>query len=376
MKNGRITIQVLGVGGGGGNAVSHIANNGLKDAENINFTCINTDAQALETIKGPLAVQIGKKITNGYGSGGRPEVGRDAAEEDYDRLRQLFVDTDLVILAAGLGGGTGTGASPIIAKAAKDMGALTVAVVTKPFFFEGTRKNEISINGLAELRQIVDTVVCIPNDRILKMSDQDMPIEQAFRLTDDVLDKVVRAINVLIGNVGIINIDYGDIANVIREPGDAMVGFGESSGENHAAKATRYAIASPLLERNDIVGAKQVLISIVGGRDLSMKDVQEAVQCIHNEVRGEAHVSFGVITCDELKNSARVTVIATGLPDIKKADKNKPKISALPPQQKIFDFLPADTGRFVGIEPTLINGVNYDTPTYIRWGRKLLSDAA
>ena len=155
-----------------------------------------------------------------------------------------------------------------------------------------------------------------------------------------------------------------------------MVGFGEASGESHASTATRYAMASPLLERNDIIGAKQVLISIVGGRDLSMKDVQEAVQCVHNEVRGEANVVFGVITREDMDNSAHVTVVATGLPDVKKAKKLKPKISSLPPQQKIFDFLPAETGRFVEIEPTLLNGVNYDTPTYVRWGRKLLSDAA
>lgn len=377
MKNGRITIKVVGVGGGGGNAINHIAaTNGYHEGEMVSFTTINTDAQALQLINGPATLQIGQNLTNGYGSGGRPEIGKQAAEEDYDTIQQLFVDTDLVLITAGLGGGTGTGASPVIAKAAREMGALTMAIVTKPFFFEGTRRKETAVDGLNELRQIVDTVICIPNDRILKVSDNNMPIEQAFRMTDDILDKVVRAVNTLVGNVGIINIDYGDIASVIREPGEAMVGFGEATGESHASKATRYAMASPLLERNDIIGAKQVLISIVGGRDMSMKDVQEAVQCIHNEVRGEANVVFGVITSDELNDTAHVTVIATGLPDVKKADKLKPKISSIPLQQKTFDFLPAETGRFVGIEPTLLNGVNYDTPTYIRWGRKLLSDAA
>ncbi len=377
MNNGTISVQVVGIGGGGGNAVDHIAH--THAGNGVRFTAINTDVQALNALHVSGKLQIGAQLTGGHGSGARPDVGRQAAEEDYPRIRELFQDTHLVFLAAGLGGGTGTGATPVIAKAAKERGALTIAVVTKPFAFEGARRAEIADQGLIELRQMVDTVICIPNDRVIKLANEDVSIETAFRMTDDVLKQVVDTIGDLIAHVGIINIDYGDIATVLREPGDAMVGCGEAGGDDHATKAARYALSSPLLERNNIAGAKQVLISIVAGRDLKMKDVQDAVQSVHNEIRGNAHVIFGVTTREDMKNSARVTLIATGLPDPALVEATRPRAvmpAAFKPQQTTMDFLPAEAGRFLNLEPTLMAGTNYDTPTFMRWGRKLMSDAA
>ncbi len=374
MHNGHVKIMVAGVGGGGGNAVEQIARSCRGDG--IEYVCFNTDARALENLTIPRKFQIGDKLTHGYGSGAQPDIGRQAAEEDIDRIRETFANVDLVFLAAGLGGGTGTGATPVIAKAAKDAGALTIAMVTKPFSFEGARRAEIAAQGIVDLRQTVDTVICIPNDRVAKLSHEHTCLEEAFRMTDEVLLQCVSAMSEIITRVGIVNIDYGDIATVLREPGDAMIGFGEATGENNATKAARYAMASPLLERSDIVGARQVLVSVVGGRDIKMKDVQEAIQYIHNDIRAEAHVIFGVITREDLEGSARVTLIATGLPDAKKAGPQiaAGKISQGPQQQTL--PLSMEAGIFTGIEPTVINMVNYDTPTFLRWGQKLLSDAA
>jgi len=376
MNNGVIHMQVVGVGGGGGNAVHHIAQ---RAPHGIDFVCVNTDAQALASMHVTRTLQIGEKLTHGHGSGACPKVGRQAAEEDYQRLCEAFAATDLVFIAAGLGGGTGTGAAPIIAKAAKEMGALTIAVVTKPFSYEGALRAEIANAGLLELRQTVDAVMCIPNDRIMRLIGDQTRLEEAYRTTDEVLYHAVTAISDLIARVGIINIDYGDIATVMREQGDAMVGFGEASGEMPACKAVRYAMASPLLERTDVVGAKRVLLAISGGHDLTMKDVREAVQSVHNEIRAEAHLIFGVTIIEELQETVRVTLIATGLADQKKAEPSKPRMVAsvvTAQAQSSFDFFPADSGRFANMDPTLIDNVNYDRPTFMRWGRKLLSDAA
>jgi cell division protein FtsZ len=377
MNNGSIRIHVIGVGGGGGNAVHHIAQR--CGANGIEFLCINTDAQALGAIATTRTLQIGEALTQGRGTGARPEIGRQAAEQDYESIRAALSEADLVFIAAGLGGGTGTGAAPVIAKAAKENGALTLAIVTKPFSFEGTRRAEIAAKGLLELRQVVDTVMCIPNDRVNRLTDDQTTITDAFRMTDDVLHHAVSAISDLIANVGIINIDFGDVAIVLREPGDAMVGFGEAGGEAPASKAARYAMSSPLLERTDIVGARQVLLAIAGGADLTMKDVQEAVQAVHNEIRGEAHVFFGVNQHPHLQGKANVTLIATGLAETKKkVERAKPLKAAavVSTVQQEFDLLPADAGRFANLQPTYLNNINYDRPTFMRWGRKLLWDAA
>jgi len=373
MKNGKIHIQVIGVGGGGGNAVNHIAELNKNRAQ---FITVNTDVMALNKLKVEDKIQIGERLTNGFGSGANPEIGKKAAEEDYEKIRGVLADTDLVFLATGLGGGTGTGATPVIAKAAKEVGALIVAVVTLPFSIEGSERKKVAKKGLGELHQIVDSVICIPNDRINKVAGN-MPIEKAFRITDDVLNNTFTAIANLIVEVGIVNIDYNDIVTVLKENGESMVGFGDATGENSAVKSIRYAMASPLLQRSDIVGAKQVLISFVSGQNVTLKDFHEATRIVNNEIRGEAKIVFGVISSPEFKDKTEVTLIATGLPDINKPVTEgggfTPIVNA---EQEGFDFLPAKEGLFVNQDPTLIDGVNYDTPTFIRWGRKLIYSVA
>ena len=374
MKNGKIHIRVIGVGGGGGNAINHIMQ---LNKDRARFIAVNTDLMALDALDVEDKIQIGERLTNGFGSGADPEIGKKAAEEDYEKMCEMVSGSDLVFLATGLGGGTGTGATPVIAKAAKAAGALIVAVVTLPFSTEGSQREEVAKKGLNELRQIVDSVVCIPNDRITKLAGDDMPIVEAFRLSDDVLNNTFTAVANLIVKVGIVNIDYNDIMTVLKEKGESMVGFGDATGENSAVKAVRYAMASQLLERSDIVGAKKVLISFVSGHDATLKDVHEAIRIVHNEIRGEAHVIFGVITSSELKAKTQVTLIATGLPEIDENQQTekifKPIINAV---QGTMDFLPAEKGLFAKQDPTLISGVNYDTPTYIRWGRKLIESVA
>ena len=375
MKNGKIHIQVIGVGGGGGNAVDHIAQ---LNKERAQFITVNTDLMALNALDINEKIQIGERLTKGYGSGANPDIGKKAAEEDYEKISEMVADADLVFLATGLGGGTGTGATPVIAKAAKAAGALIVAVVTLPFANEGSKRSEIAKKGLNELRQIVDSVICIPNDRITKLAGSDMPIEKAFRLSDKVLNDAFTAVANLIVEVGIVNIDYNDIVTVFKENGESMVGFGDSMGENSAVKAVRYAMASPLMDRSDIVGAKQVLISFVSGNDVTLKDFNEAIRIVHNEIRGETNVIFGVITRQNFTSKTEVTLIATGLPELSKTITDRPK--SFPPfgnpEQSIMDFLPAEEGLFAKQDPTLISGINYDTPTFIRWGRKLIDSVA
>jgi len=377
MQNGKINIKIIGIGGGGGNAVNHIA---LSTEEKLDFVAVNTDVQALNAIDLPNKLQIGRELTKGFGSGAKPEIGCQAAEESYEQIIEMLDGTDLVFLAAGLGGGTGTGASPIIAKAARECNALTIAVVTKPFSYEGKKRSEIAELGLCNLREIVDTVICIPNDKISGVIGKETLVTEAFRKTDEVLNQAVTAIKHLITNVGIVNIDYGDIATVISEPGETLVGYAEACGENYAIKAARYAMTSPFLERNDIIGAKQVLISIAGGYDLTMKDVEEALACVHKEVRDDVHLVFGVTTQTEREKTASITIIATGLPELaKEEDGNDPdskKINTEDFTQGSFDFLPAETGMFAELQPTFIDGINYDTPTFMRKHRRLLSDAA
>ena len=373
MKNGKIHIQVIGIGGGGGNAVSHIAQENNDRAQ---FITVNTDLMALNKLNVDEKIQIGQRLTNGYGSGADPEVGKKAAEEDYEKICNMVADADLVFLAAGLGGGTGTGATPVIAKAAKEAGALIVAVVTLPFAAEGSKRGDVAKKGLDELRQIVDSVICIPNDRITKLAGDEMPLEEAFRLSDKVLNDAFTAVANLIVEVGIVNIDYNDIATVFKEKGESMVGFGDGFGECSAVKAVRYAMASPFMERSDIVGAKQVLISFVSGSDVTLKDFHEAIRIVHNEIRGEANVIFGVITRKDFSAKTEVTLIATGLPEINKAKHEKIFTPIVNAEQSIMDFLPAEEGLFAKQDPTLIDGVNYDTPTYIRWGRKLIESVA
>lgn len=302
-------IKVIGVGGGGGNAVnSMITSNQIQGVE---FIAVNTDAQALLTSQADTKVQIGSNFTKGLGSGADPDVGRAAAEESYDKLRDLLFDTDMVFITAGMGGGTGTGASPIIAEIAKETGALTVAVVTKPFAFEGTRRMKSAEEGIAGLKESVDTLIVIPNQRLMDVVDKKMTLLDAFKLADNVLGQGVQGISDLITVPGLINVDFADVKTIMTDSGSALMGIGEASGENRAATAARMAVASPLLEVS-IDGAKGILFNVIGGPDLTMTEVSDASTIIANAADPEANIIFGATINEEMGNKVKISVIATG----------------------------------------------------------------
>jgi len=302
-------IKVIGVGGGGGNAVnSMIASNQIKGVE---FITVNTDAQALLTSKSETKLQIGNNFTKGLGSGADPDVGKTAAEESYEKIKELLFDTDMVFITAGMGGGTGTGASPIIAEIAKESGALTVAVVTKPFSFEGIRRMQTAEEGIEALREHVDTLIVIPNQRLMDVVDKKMTLLDAFRLADNVLGQGVQGISDLITSPGLINVDFADVKTIMTDSGSALMGIGEASGENRAATAARMAIASPLLEVS-IDGAKGILYNVIGGPDLTMTEVADASNIIANAADPEANIIFGATISEEMSSKIRISVIATG----------------------------------------------------------------
>ncbi|MDQ5951179.1 MAG: cell division protein FtsZ [Patescibacteria group bacterium] len=302
-------IKVIGVGGGGGNAVnSMIMSNQIQGVE---FIAVNTDAQALLTSQADTKVQIGSNFTKGLGSGADPDVGRAAAEESYEKLRDLLFDTDMVFITAGMGGGTGTGASPIIAEIAKETGALTVAVVTKPFAFEGTRRMKSAEEGIAGLKESVDTLIVIPNQRLMDVVDKKMTLLDAFKLADNVLGQGVQGISDLITVPGLINVDFADVKTIMTDSGSALMGIGEASGENRAATAARMAVASPLLEVS-IDGAKGILFNVIGGPDLTMTEVSDASTIIANAADPEANIIFGATINEEMGSKVKISVIATG----------------------------------------------------------------
>lgn len=302
-------IKVIGVGGGGGNAVNSMINS--NQIHGVEFIAVNTDAQALLTSKAETKLQIGSNFTKGLGSGADPDVGRAAAEESYDKLKDLLFDTDMVFITAGMGGGTGTGASPIIAEIAKETGALTVAVVTKPFSFEGTRRMKTAEEGIAGLKESVDTLIVIPNQRLMDVIDKKMTLLDAFKLADNVLGQGVQGISDLITVPGLINVDFADVKTIMTDSGSALMGIGEASGENRAATAARMAVASPLLEVS-IDGAKGILFNIIGGTDLTMTEVSDASTIIANAADPEANIIFGATINEELGSKIKISVIATG----------------------------------------------------------------
>lgn len=302
-------IKVIGVGGGGGNAVNSMINSG--QIQGVEFITINTDAQALLTSKAEAKLQIGSNFTKGLGSGADPDVGKAAAEESYEKLRDLLFDTDMVFITAGMGGGTGTGASPIIAEIAKETGALTVAVVTKPFAFEGKRRMETAEEGIASLKDCVDTLIVIPNQRLMDVVDKKMTLLDAFKLADNVLGQGVQGISDLITVPGLINVDFADVKTIMTESGSALMGIGEASGENRAATAARMAVASPLLEVS-IDGAKGILFNVIGGPDLTMTEVSDASSIIANAADPDANIIFGAMINEEMGSKLKISVIATG----------------------------------------------------------------
>ncbi len=304
-------IQVVGVGGGGGNALNNMIASGLAGVQ---FIAANTDAQALAHNRAPTKLQLGAEETRGLGCGANPDRGRSSALEVRDRLRELFDQTDMVFVTAGLGGGTGTGAAPIVAEVAREAGALTVGVVTKPFLFEGRVRMRHAERGLDELHRVVDTVITIPNQRLLALAGRGTSMGDAFRLADEVLFNAVRGISDLITTHGLINLDFNDVRTIMNEMGVALMGTGVASGEERAAESARAAISSPLLEDLSIEGARGVLINITGGPDLTLFEVNEASTLIQEAAHEEANIIFGAVIDDSMKDGEmRVTVIATGL---------------------------------------------------------------
>jgi len=303
-------IKVIGVGGGGGNAVNRMI---AADVQGVDFLVANTDAQALQASKAPVKIQLGAKLTKGLGSGGNPEIGRRAALEDTDKIIEVLEGADMVFVTSGLGGGTGTGGAPIVASLAREMGALTVAVVTKPFAFEGKRRMMQAEGGLAELSQAVDTVICIPNERLMQFVDKGTSFFEAFRIADDILRQGVQGISDIITITGIINRDFADIKAIMEGMGYAVMGTAVASGENRAVEATNRAIASPLLEDASINGAQGILLNITGSSKLTLYEVHEASTIVQKAAAENANIIFGAVEDESMGNAVKVTVIATGI---------------------------------------------------------------
>jgi cell division protein FtsZ len=307
-------IKVVGVGGGGSNAVNRMIEASLKGVQ---FIAINTDKQALYNSRAEYKIQIGEKLTRGLGAGANPEIGSKAAEESRDDVYQSLQGADMVFITAGMGGGTGTGAAPIIAEIAKEMGILTVGVVTKPFTFEGKRRMTHAERGIEELRKRVDTLVTIPNDRLLEVVDKRTSIVEAFKIADDVLKQGVQGITDLIAIPGLVNLDFADVKTIMFERGLAHMGVGRASGDNRAVEAAKQAIHSPLLETT-INGAKSVLLNITGGPSLGLLEINEAAEIVAREADEDANIIFGAVIDETIKDEIRITVIATGFEDAHK----------------------------------------------------------
>ncbi|MBO2518775.1 cell division protein FtsZ [Limnochorda sp.] len=329
------TIKVVGVGGGGGNAINRMIEAGLQGVE---FISMNTDAQALSISKAPRRVQLGEKLTKGLGAGSNPEVGEKAAEESREQIREALEGADMVFITAGMGGGTGTGGAPVVAQIAREVDALTVAVVTRPFTFEGRRRAQQAEAGIEKLEAQVDTLITIPNDRLLQVVEKKTSIQDAFRVADDVLRQGVQGISDLIIVPGLINLDFADVKAIMSSAGSALMGIGVGTGEERAIEAARKAIASPLLEAS-IEGAKGILFNITGSDNLGLHEVNAAAEIIAEAADPEANIIFGAVIDEEMKDEVRVTVIATGF------DRQKARLLArAEPNLEIRPLAPSDRG--------------------------------
>ncbi len=314
-------IKVIGIGGGGGNAVNTMIASGLSGVE---FIAANTDMQALGMNLAPIKLQLGAQLTKGLGAGANPDIGREAALEDLDLVRDQLIGADMVFITAGMGGGTGTGGAPVVARIAKDLGALTVAVVTKPFVFEAKKRMRQAEEGMRALKDAVDTLIVIPNERLLSIATRDTSLLDAFRRADDILLQAVRGISDLITVNGLINLDFADVRTIMSEMGMAMMGAGVASGDKRATEAAEKAISSPLLEDISIQGARGVLINITGSHTLSLHEVNEAASLIQQEAHEDANIIFGAVIDERMGDEIRLTVIATGFGEA------KPEIAPLP----------------------------------------------
>jgi cell division protein FtsZ len=322
-------IKVVGVGGSGGNALNTMISSGL---EGVEFIAANTDAQALDNSLAPTKIQLGPQLTKGLGAGGNPEVGRKAALEDVQRLNDSLAGSDMVFVTAGMGGGTGTGAAPIVAQVARDLGALTVGVVTKPFLFEGRRRSKHADLGVQELIDSVDSIITIPNQKLLALGDDDLSMLDAFQRADDVLLQAVRGISDLIVNAGMINVDFADVKTIMSCTGRALMGTGFGKGDKRALEAAEMAINSPLLDEVSVEGATGILINFTAGPDIKLKEINEAASLIQQTAHEDANIIFGVVTDPEVNDLVKVTVIATGFeaPDEKPVEDARRSRSTLP----------------------------------------------
>jgi len=363
-------IKVIGVGGGGGNAISSmIADGGIKGVE---FIAVNTDAQALLNNKAEIKIQIGENLTKGLGSGGNPEIGRQAAEESRERLKEEIAGADMVFITCGEGGGTGTGASPVVAEIAKETGALTVAVVTLPFDFEGTKRRMIAEEGIKNLKEKVDTLIIVPNQKVLSIIEKKTPVLEAFKKIDSVLYQGVKGIADLITTPGLINVDFADVKTVMENSGTALMGLGTGSGEKRAMAAIKQAISSPLLDVT-IEGARAVLFNVVGGPDLTMSEVDETATIIKNTVDPEAEIIFGAVIDDKMMDQIKITLIATRFDEggirlfrFKREEKEE-SLEAKPKEEKKEELKEELKESSLDLEEEFLEeDSEFDIPTFLR----------
>lgn len=331
-------IRVVGLGGGGSNAISSMAT--TQDIKGVEFIAINTDVQALLNSQAPTKIQVGEKLTKGLGSGANPEIGRQATEESKEKIKEVLLDSDMVFLTCGMGGGTGTGGAPIVADIAKEIGALTVAVVTRPFLFEGTRRMVVADEGIEELKKKVDTLIIIPNQRLLDIIDKKVTLIEAFQIVDSILGQGVKGIADLITTAGLINVDFADVKTIMSEAGNTLMGIGVGMGENRAQIAARNAISSPLLEVS-IEGAKGVLFNITGGKDMTMNEVNEAAEIITSAADADANIIFGTVIDENLTDQIKITVIATGFDESRQRLVQITGSRALRPQTSQIQAIPS-----------------------------------
>ncbi len=360
-------IKVIGLGGGGSNAINRMMEARFTGVE---FIVANTDVQALRASPAPVKLQLGARLTMGLGAGADPEVGKNAALEDREQIKKLLEGADMVFVTAGLGGGTGTGSAPIVAATAKEMGILTVAVITKPFAFEGRRRSQQAETGLAELRAVVDTLITIPNQRLLAVVDRGTPLVEAFKVADTVLLQAVQGISDLILVPGLINLDFADVRTIMAGMGMALMGAGVGKGEHRALDAAQKAVASPLLDETSIDGARGILINFTGGPDLSLHEVEEAARVVQEAAHEEAHITFGAVIDPRLQDEVRITVIATGFserkeenqPSGKVVEMQRPSRPGAPASRDWRRRMPSEI-RAEGAEPT---EEDLDVPAFLR----------
>lgn len=358
-------IRVIGVGGGGGNAVNNMIESGMTGVE---FICVNTDAQDLERSLAPRRYQLGGQLTKGLGAGANPEIGREAALEDRDRIAELVAGADMVFITAGMGGGTGTGAAPVIAQVAKELGALTVAVVTRPFSFEGRRRRKQAEEGIENLRQVVDTLITIPNQRLISMATERTTMREAFAMADQVLFQACKGVSDLINFQGIVNVDFADVSTIMSNKGLALMGVGTGTGDHKTVEAAQRAISSPLLDDVSIAGATSILINITGNSELTMFEVHEASTMIQEEAHEDANVIWGWVVDETMKDESRVTVIATGFEE--SWLQAKPDV-----EQRVRKVVGGHNrggvGRSDARGSSMVSGLNpddYDIPTFFKSG--------